>query len=212
MHFEEGYLYHIYNQGNNKQKIFFNNGNYLFFLRKVRLYLLPYVDILAYCLMPNHFHFMVLVNKIEVEETEIGGATLSRTPNPPAIKKSNKKITLNSSIGILLASYTRAVNIQQNLTGSLFRKQTKAECINCPTGLTPSFITSGGITYFPDDDPERQYPQVCFNYIHNNPVKTGLVYKPEDWEFSSAMDYAGLRNGTLTNKEAAEMYVNTNIQ
>ena len=34
MYFEKDTLYHIYNQGNNKQKIFFNRENYLFFLKK----------------------------------------------------------------------------------------------------------------------------------------------------------------------------------
>lgn len=28
------------------------------------------------------------------------------------------------------------------------------------------------------------------NYIHNNPVKAGLVFKPEDYMYSSAIDYA----------------------
>jgi len=42
--------------------------------------------------------------------------------------------------------------------------------------------------------------QVCFNYIHNIPVKAGLVKKPEDWEFSSYADIIGLRNGTLANR------------
>jgi len=29
------------------------------------------------------------------------------------------------------------------------------------------------------------------NYIHNNPVEDGLVYKPEEYVYSSAKDYAG---------------------
>lgn len=29
------------------------------------------------------------------------------------------------------------------------------------------------------------------NYIHNNPVKAGLVFKPEDYVYSSAKDYSG---------------------
>lgn len=28
-------------------------------------------------------------------------------------------------------------------------------------------------------------------YIHANPVKAGIVWKPEDYRFSSATDYAG---------------------
>jgi hypothetical protein len=27
------------------------------------------------------------------------------------------------------------------------------------------------------------------DYVHNNPVKEGLVYKPEDYVYSSAIDY-----------------------
>lgn len=30
---------------------------------------------------------------------------------------------------------------------------------------------------------------IKINYIHNNPVKAGLVEKPEDWEFSSVRNY-----------------------
>jgi len=48
MQFEKGHLYHIYNQGNNRQKIFFNRENYLYFLRKVKIYITPYADILAW--------------------------------------------------------------------------------------------------------------------------------------------------------------------
>ena len=31
------------------------------------------------------------------------------------------------------------------------------------------------------------------NYIHNNPVVSGFVCKPEDWKYSSAGDYAGIK-------------------
>jgi len=35
------------------------------------------------------------------------------------------------------------------------------------------------------------------NYIHMNPVRRGLVKRPEDWAWSSAKWYAGIRDGTL---------------
>ena len=60
-------IYHIYNQGNNRQKIFYNRDNYGFFLQKMNDYLLPYCDVLAWCLMPNHFHWMVYVRESELE-------------------------------------------------------------------------------------------------------------------------------------------------
>ena len=67
MQFEKDHIYHIYNQGNNRQQIFFDRENYLFFLQKMNDYLLPYCDIMAWCLMPNHFHWMVYVREIIVE-------------------------------------------------------------------------------------------------------------------------------------------------
>ena len=35
-------------------------------------------------------------------------------------------------------------------------------------------------------------------YIHNNPVEEGLVYRPEDYVYSSARDYSG-EKGLLDN-------------
>jgi len=31
------------------------------------------------------------------------------------------------------------------------------------------------------------------DYVHNNPVVSGFVTKPEDWKYSSAGDYAGIK-------------------
>jgi putative transposase len=197
MDLEPDYLYHIYNQGNNKQKIFFNTNNYLFFLNKVRTYILPYADIVAYCLMPNHFHLMVYVNHIEIHPMTSGSATnldnalVSRAP------------TINKSIGILLASYTRAINNQQKTSGSLFRAKTKSECLTKTYGVTPSFYNTESGAKINVPLSEKEYPQICFNYIHNNPLKAGLVENPEDWEFSSYRDYCDLRKGTLINKSMA---------
>ncbi len=192
MIFEKGNLYHIYNQGNNRQKIFFNEKNYHFFIRKIGFYILPYTDILAWCLMPNHFHLMVLVNEIEV--------------NTPGFTQSETR-SINDSIGIMLRTYTRAINKQEGFSGSLFRKETKAECLNNPIKQRPYFLKNNLGTNIKISNPENQYPQVCFDYIHQNPVKANLVINEFDWEFSSAKDYVGLRNGKLINKEIAKEYI-----
>ncbi len=192
MNFEKGYLYHIYNQGNNSQKIFFNHENYLFFIDKIKTYLLPYTDILAWCLMPNHFHLMVLVNETTV------GVTGSHPD-------SNR--TINNSIAILLRSYTRAINKQENRSGSLFRESTKAECLNNPIKKMPYFLKNNGVANINISYPEHQYPQVCFDYIHQNPVKANLVQKAVDWQFSSAQTYSGIRKEILINKIIAEEYL-----
>lgn len=212
MQLEQGYIYHIYNQGNNREKVFFERDNYLFFLRKVRTHMLPHCDIIAYCLMPNHFHLMVLVNEVELPSIDGNlcvategrlGVFLKHTESGEAIKYR----TINASIGIMLMGYTKALNKQRSRSGKLFREETKAECINCPNGITPSFYKTEFGTQMHVSNPEKTYLQACFNYIHQNPVKAGLVDKPENWEFSSAIDYADLRGGTLVNKIVAQRYV-----
>ncbi len=202
MQFEKGYIYHIYNQGNNRQKVFFNRENYLYFLHKTKKHITPYADILAWCLMPNHFHLMVLVNEVDLPVISLG-VSLRHAETI----HSNKTQTFNHSIGIMLMSYTKAINKRQKRSGKLFREQTKAECINCPKGIAPSFYNTKTGTQINISNPEREYPQVCFNYIHQNPVKAKLVKNTADWEFSSAIDYAGLRDGKLINKTVAKEYI-----
>jgi len=197
MEFQKDHIYHIYNQGNNRQIIFFERRNYLFFLEKVKIHILPYCDIIAWCLMPNHFHLMVLVNEVELPRTTSQGLTQSQTLTTRS---------LNDAIGILLRSYTRAINKQEKSTGSLFRKNTKAECVTCPQGLSPSWFIENGVTTYVNTLSGDDYPQVCFNYIHQNPVKAGLVKKTTDWEFSSACDYAEIKNGGLVNKKTANEF------
>jgi putative transposase len=218
MNFQPGDLYHVFNQGNNRQKIFFTRDNYLFFLRKIKQHILPHADILAWCLMPNHFHLMIYVHTMEVdaysqsgENTNSDGFTnRNRTSSESEAVTSNTKHctkrTLNDSIGILLRSYTRAINKQENMSGSLFRNPTHAECLTTPQGITPSFFNTVFGAQINVRIPEKEYPQACFNYIHQNPVKAQLVAQPEDWEFSSYPDYCGARNGNLINKERAKEF------
>ena len=97
----EGY-YHIYNRGNNRNKIFFEHENYLYFLKGMRRYLLPEADIIAYCLMPTHYHLMVRI-----------------------------KPTSRFSLGMmrLSVSYTKAVNKAFERVGVLFQGSFKSKPI-----------------------------------------------------------------------------------
>ena len=202
MKFEKGFIYHIYNQGNNRKRIFYDRGNYLFFLQKIKTFVLPYTDILAWCLMPNHFHLMVYVRETEIE-IERGRASEGFASSEALARKYR---TLNQSIGIMLRSYTVALNKQKNWSGSLFRQETKAECVNCSKGLSPNYYYINGIATSINIPPEKQYPKVCFDYIHQNPVKIHLVKNSIQWEFSSASDYYGKRGGKLINKELSSYY------
>ena len=204
MKFTANHIYHIFNRGNNSQTVFFSNDNYLFFLAKVKKYLLPHADILAWCLMPNHFHLMVYVNYPEVEVDDIAQVTGSKQIASEQVNSSHqftKKRSLNDAVSIILRSYTRAIQKQNNITGSLFQHRTKAVCLTEINGITPAWFQTSYGTVINIVDPEKEYPQVCFNYIHQNPVKSGLVKTPSEWEFSSYPDHAGIRNGKLINRD-----------
>lgn len=97
-------------------------------------------------------------------------------------------MALNNGFRMLLSSYAQAFNKQMNRTGSLFRQRTKSKLL----------------------EQRKNYPFLCFNYIHQNPLVAGLVSKMEDWEFSSFQDYAGMRNGTLCDKQLAFQLLNLN--
>lgn len=53
------HYYHIYNHANGYEDLFIDDGNFYFFLKKTGKYILPASEVLAFCLMPNHFHFLI---------------------------------------------------------------------------------------------------------------------------------------------------------
>lgn len=100
---EKGYFYHIYNRGNNKEDLFPEEENYAYFLFLVSKYLLPIAHIYAYCLLKNHFHFLIQIK----DETEID----------------DKK--LHQPFSNLFNAYAKAINKKYGREGSLFRSNFK---------------------------------------------------------------------------------------
>ena len=133
MYFINGEVYHIYNRGNNKQKLFFSNENYEFFANKIKKELTPVCDILCWCLMPNHFHLVIYANEYSVKE-KIGfeGKTLQE---------------LSVRLGKLLSSYTRAINNQNGTTGSMFQQKTKAKILTRSKNVKDSDYLVNAIHY-----------------------------------------------------------------
>jgi putative transposase len=170
MHLIADEYYHIYNRGNNSQTIFFNDANYIFFISKLRKQIAPVADIVCYCLMPNHFHLIVKATDNSVmERNSFGGKFMQE---------------FAYRIGVLLSSYSQAINKQNKTTGSLFQQKTKAKVLSEQSA-----------------DKKVNYLESCLFYIHNNPVRSKLVNDVRDWPYSSWLDYSGLRNGTLCNKQ-----------
>ncbi|MBC7935488.1 MAG: transposase [Rhizobacter sp.] len=112
MKFVPSNIYHIYNQGNNQEAIFSSPDDYLYFLKKVRRLIYPVGEILAYNLMPNHFHFLLQATAISAEFYQLGNV------------KTNQ---LSNGFRLLLSEYAQHYNGANNRSGSLFRQKTKAK-------------------------------------------------------------------------------------
>src|SRR2546421_11366474 len=110
MQFLPGHIYHVYNQGNNRQKMFHDDSDYFIFLNLYRKLLWTNCDTIAWCLMPNHFHFMILVDERCSQKIKQGGLFLDPITN---------------SIRKLLSGYARIFNGRKDRSGSLFSYKTK---------------------------------------------------------------------------------------
>jgi putative transposase len=207
MKYQEGQVYHVFNQGNNRQKIFFQSRNYPYFIEKMRKYILPHADLLAYCLMPNHFHWLIRVKAegcapskaqrplSKAEELHI--SVDSENSVAENLRPLTRQQKLGQAIGVLISSYAKAINKQEGWSGSLFRAKTKTENGMGDPGFTvygPKILSFPPITYW----------QTCFNYIHDNPVKAELVDFAEDWPYSSAADYRFHRRDSICNVRLAK--------
>lgn len=162
--------YHFYNRGNNRQAVFFEPDNYVYFLQGIKKYLLGYLEVIAYCLMPTHYHILVRVLHNQTSEVSEQDVSASRE--------------VSLAMQKFLISYTKAMNKRFDRTGALFQGQFQAKPVR---------------TY-------KHLLTLCA-YIHANPVKDRLAVSPEMWDFSNYLEWIGLRNGTLVNRE----FINENF-
>jgi REP element-mobilizing transposase RayT len=62
--FLANHYYHIYNRGVNRNRIFLSDDNYSYLLRLLKKNINRYaINIVAYCLLPNHYHFLLKPNE-----------------------------------------------------------------------------------------------------------------------------------------------------
>ncbi|MDO9257985.1 MAG: transposase [Bacteroidales bacterium] len=124
MNFPEPGLYHIYNRGNNKEPIFFGDGDYIHFISLCKKHITNRCQILAWCLMPNHFHFMVNVNDVSLELVKWGG---------------NVMPSISNGFQLLQSNYTKRINYRENRTGSLFQQKTKSKLLETKSYALTAF-------------------------------------------------------------------------
>lgn len=93
----ENSFYHIYNCGNNKENIFIEEQNYIYFLKLTKKHLSKICDVLAYCLLKNHFHFLIKT------------------------KEAVKSKEISQSFSNLFNSYSKSINKKYGRSGSLFK-------------------------------------------------------------------------------------------
>jgi putative transposase len=107
-----GATYHIYNRGNNRENLFIQTRNYPYFMRLYAKYILPVAETFAYCLMPNHFHFLIRTRTEEEQLAQI----VPFSENGPILKATPPSRAFNN----LFIAYARAFNKATGRTGVLF--------------------------------------------------------------------------------------------
>ncbi|MDZ7717928.1 MAG: hypothetical protein U5K72_03785 [Balneolaceae bacterium] len=156
--FEASTVYHIYNRGHGRSLIFREKKNYQFFLNKFSKYILPIADIYAYCLLPNHYHFLIQIKN----EDELRRLAKNRSRYKNLTMNGNFVKFISDTFGAFFNSYAKSFNKVYNRHGSLFEESIKRKGVE-------------------SDD----YFTTMIRYIHFNPVFHGMTSHPAEWQYSS---------------------------
>lgn len=161
-------MYHVFSRANGIERVFKSEENYQFFLQRYKQFIQPIAETFCYCLMPNHFHFLIRVREEKVLKNLILGRKVSsktlqgfRTLEGLEKQKAISQF-LTQQFSHLLNAYSQAFNKEQNRRGSLFMHPYKRIKIT-----------------------EEQHLLKLVRYIHHNPTEAALCAKVEDWKYSS---------------------------
>lgn len=105
---ERGFIYHIYNRGNNREDLFRDPAGYAYFLQLTKRYVLPIADIYAFCLLRNHFHLLIRV----LRTSELRKAAAHRL----------QKVSPSQQLGNCFNAYAKSMNAIHGRTGCLFQR------------------------------------------------------------------------------------------
>ena len=151
------HTYHIFSRATGNEKIFTEEKNYSFFLNKYQQHILPVADTYAFCLLPNHFHFLIKIKSIDAIEKYYIQKKKAKNFTPEVVSDFIMERFSNS-----LNSYTKAFNKTYNRKGSLFMDYLRR--------IEVSTDDQFGATIF---------------YIHKNSVHHHYCKTISEWAWSS---------------------------
>ncbi len=173
---EEGYYYHIYNRGADRNNLFWDENDYKEFIRKYVYYLFPSIQTYSWCLMKNHFHALIRIRTVQEQsllynsrkELFLAGKFHGN------LDPKEKPYSASKQISHHMNGYTRYINKKRERTGTLIEGPLKRKKIV---------------------DDKNLLHLVC--YIHRNPIHHGIVKNYSDYKFSSYPDFVNNRKSFL---------------
>ena len=175
-------FYHLYNRSVSDVLLFKNDSDYQFFLNKFKEYCLPFFEIYAFCLIPNHFHFI-----IKIRSEEYIDQVISKETFVTAQKYTNQEITINDFLANqfkrLFSSYALTYNNKYERKGPLFHNKVKRIFIN--------------------NDDRLRY---LIGYVHHNPIHHNYVNDFISWKFSSFRGLISTKPSVLEKKKVMTLF------
>jgi len=175
--FTKGYLYHIYNRGNNREIVFRDEQDYKAFLFRLGLAFGIKTDDLNKCEITKSLKSKIRINGLKSSDFKLHAFCLMPNHLHLLIEQCN-----NESISTLLlkvfTSFARYINSKYKRVGHVFQDQFKSVKI--------------------ESNPQLM---LISSYIHMNPVKDSMVSKPEDYKWSSYVDFIEDRDNPIIHKE-----------
>ncbi len=176
-----GNYYHIYHHANGKENLFVEDRNYIFFMEKFLKYPFAFIKVHAYCLMPNHFHFLISVKDYEDVRFLKDFKLFKNLPEEKLQPLIEKKIS--KSFANLFSSYAQSFNKLYKRKGSLFIPNMKAKLVSGSSDICK-----------------------VVHYIHTNPVHHGFVKEMNLWKYSSYNAYLSEEKTLLSKTEIIEIF------
>src|SRR6187402_549563 len=108
IYFEPSSNYHVYNRTVGDDNLFYSESNYLYFLKKYEEYIQPVAETFTYCLMPNHFHFLIRIKEEKVF------SSLLKKKNKDSTKENAIHLYISKQFSNLFNGYSQAINKQES--------------------------------------------------------------------------------------------------